>query len=347
MKKKTSNEYKQKQVTKTLLVDGNNLVKIGFHGVKDYYHNGKHIGAIWHFVNTIRRFIDEQNFDKVVVMWDGDDNSSARKLIYPQYKEQRRDRDNEYKLDSFTEQKERIKQYLEDCYIRQINVDNNEADDLIAYYCKISENEQKTIYSGDKDLTQLISDKVSVYYPRTKETYSLGSKIKCDFYKFPHENIRTYKILSGDKSDNIDGIYGLGEKTLIKFFPELLEKPVSITDILEKAEILLKENKDNKTLQNLLSGKTKTGVYGDEYFVINEKIINLSSPLISDDAKELVELYYRETLDPDGRGHRGLIKMMMEDGFFKYLPKGDDAWVNFVRPFMKLTRKEKRNYKNN
>ena len=334
-------------MVKTLLVDGNNLVKIGFHGVKDYYHNGKHIGALWHFVNTIRRFIDEQNFDKVVVMWDGDDNSSTRKLIYPQYKEQRRDRDNEYKLDSFTEQKERIKQYLEDCYIRQINVDNNEADDLIAYYCQISENEQKTIYSGDKDLTQLISDKVSVYYPRTKETYHLGSKIKCDIYEFPHQNIRTYKILSGDKSDNIEGISGLGEKTLIKFFPELLEKSVSITDILEKTENLLKENKNNKTLQNLLSGKTKSGVYGDEYFVINEKIINLSNPLITDDAKELVELYYKESLDPDGRGHRGLIKMMMEDGFFKYLPKGDDAWVNFVRPFMKLTRKEKRNYNNN
>lgn len=334
-------------MVKTLLVDGNNLVKIGFHGVKDYYHNGKHIGALWHFVNTIRRFIDEQNFDKVVVMWDGDDNSSTRKLIYPQYKEQRRDRDNEYKLDSFTEQKERIKQYLEDCYVRQINVDNNEADDLIAYYCQISDNEQKTIYSGDKDLTQLISDKVSVYYPRTKETYQLGSKIKCDIYEFPHQNIKTYKILSGDKSDNIDGISGLGEKTLIKFFPELLEKPVTITDILQKAENLLKENKNNKTLQNLISGKTKSGVYGEEFFTINEKIINLSNPLITDDAKELVELYYRETLDPDGRGHRNLIKMMMEDGFFKYLPKGDDAWVNFVRPFMKLTRKEKRNYNNN
>ena len=334
-------------MVKTLLVDGNNLVKIGFHGVKDYYHNGKHIGALWHFVNTIRRFIDEQNFDKVVVMWDGDDNSSTRKLIYPQYKEQRRDRDNEYKLDSFTEQKERIKQYLEDCYVRQINVDNNEADDLIAYYCQISDNEQKTIYSGDKDLTQLISDKVSVYYPRTKETYQLGSKIKCDVYEFPHQNIKTYKILSGDKSDNIDGISGLGEKTLIKFFPELLEKPVSITDILQKAENLLKENKNNKTLQNLISGKTKSGVHGEEFFTINEKIINLSNPLITDDAKELVELYYRETLDPDGRGHRNLIKMMMEDGFFKYLPKGDDAWVNFVRPFMKLTRKEKRNYNNN
>ena len=334
-------------MVKTLLVDGNNLVKIGFHGVKDYYHNGKHIGALWHFVNTIRRFIDEQNFDKVVVMWDGDDNSSTRKLIYPQYKEQRRDRDNVYKLDSFTEQKERIKQYLEDCYIRQINVDNNEADDLIAYYCQISENEHKTIFSGDKDLLQLISDKVSVYYPKTKQTFRNGDKVMLEYYYFPHQNIKTYKILSGDKSDNIDGISGLGEKTLIKFFPELLEKPVTITDILQKAENLLKENKNNKTLQNLISGKTKSGVHGEEFFAINEKIINLSNPLITDDAKELVELYYRETLDPDGRGHRNLIKMMMEDGFFKYLPKGDDAWVNFVRPFMKLTRKEKRNYNNN
>jgi hypothetical protein len=63
--------------------------------------------------------------------------------------------------------------------------------------------------------------------------------------------------------------------------------------------------------------------------------------------KNLLNYIIEKRLDPDGRGHRNLIKMMMEDGFFKYLPKGDDAWVNFVRPFMKLTRKEKRNYKNN
>ena len=332
-------------MTKTLLVDGNYLLKVGVCGVKDFYHNGKHIGGLWYFINTIRRFIDEQNFDKVVVMWDEDNNSSARKLIYPQYKENRRDRENEYKLDSFTEQKERIKQYLEDCYIRQINIDNNEADDLIAYYCQISENEQKTIYSGDKDLTQLISDKVSVFYPRTKQTYHLGSKIKCDFYEFPHENIKTYKILSGDKSDNIDGISGLGEKTLIKLFPEILDETVNITDILSKAERLLSEDKDNTVLKNLLSGKTKTGIYGNEFFEINEKIVDLSNPLITDEGKTLVELYYTESLDPDGRGHRNIIKMMMEDGFFKFLPKGDNNWVNFLTPFLKLTRKEKKNYK--
>jgi hypothetical protein len=137
----------------------------------------------------------------------------------------------------------------------------------------------------------------------------------------------------------------LGEKTLVKLFPELLDQTVTITDILIKAETLLKEDKGNKSLQNLLSGKTKTGVYGEEFFIINEKIIDLSKPLITDEAKELVELYYRESLDPDGRGYRNLLKMMMEDGFFKFLPKVDDAWVDFVRPYMKLTRKEKKNYK--
>ncbi len=330
---------------KTLIIDGNNLFKIGFHGVRDFYHEGRHVGGTWHFINTIRRFVDEQNFDKVVVFWDGISNSSARRLIYPQYKEHRRSDFNEFKQDSFDEQKERIKQYLEEMFVRQIVIDNNEADDLIAYYCQISEDEIKTIFSGDKDLTQLISDKVSIYSPNSKQVYKNGDKIKIQFHEFPHQNIKTYKILSGDKSDNIDGIYYLGEKTLVKLFPELLDRTVTITDILTKAETLLKEDKDNKVLQNLLSGKTKTGVYGEEFFIINEKIVDLSKPLITDEAKELVELYYRESLDPDGRGYKNLLKMMMQDGFFKFLPKGDNAWVNFVRPFMKLTRKEKRNYK--
>lgn len=330
---------------KTLIVDGNNLFKIGFHGVKDFYHDGKHVGGVWHFINTIRRFIEEHNFDKVVVFWDGDDNSSARKLIYPQYKEHRRNDMNEFKMDSFQEQKERVKQYLEEMFVRQVLIDNNEADDLIAYYCQISENEHKTIFSGDKDLTQLISDKVTIYSPNAKRFYKNGDKIKLQFHELPHKNIKTFKVISGDKSDNIDGIYYLGEKTLIKIFPELLDETVTVTDILEKAENLLKEDKDNKVLQNLLSGKTKSGIFGEEFFTINEKIVDLSNPLITDDAKELVELYYRESLDPDGRGYKNLIKMMMQDGFFKYLPKGDDAWVYFLKPFLKLTRKEKRKFK--
>jgi 5'-3' exonuclease len=332
-------------MTKTLLVDANNLLKIGFHGVKDYYHNGNHIGGIWHFLNTLRRFIDEYNFDKVIVFWDNEGNSNKRKIIYPQYKENRIQEQNEYKVQSFSFQKERVKQYLEEMFVRQVNVDNNEADDLIAYYCQIAENENITIFSSDKDLTQLISENVSIYSPSAKQMFKNGDKIKLKEHEIPHNNILTYKILTGDKSDNIDGIYYLGDKTLFKLFPELLEQELTITDILSKAEILLKEDKENIALKNLLTGKTKSGIYGDEYYEINKKIVDLSEPMIDDEGKEVVELYYTETLDPDGRGHRNLIKMMMEDGFFKFLPKGDDAWVNFVKPFLKLTRKEKNNFK--
>jgi DNA polymerase-1 len=331
-------------MTKTLLVDGNNLIKIGVHGVKDFFHSGKHIGGVWHFINTLRRFIDTENFDKVVVFWDGDDNSSARKLLYPQYKENRKTPFDITKQDSIAEQKERVKQYLEELFIRQVLVDNNEADDLIAYYCQISPDEDKTIFSGDRDLTQLISDKVRVYLPDMKQYYKLGDKIKFKDVEIPHYNVKTYKIIAGDKSDNINGIYYLGDKTLIKLFPELLDQEVNFNDILEKAEILHKDDKDNKVLQNLLTGRTKSGIFGEEFFVINEKIVDLSNPLITEDGKNIVQEYYSETLDPDGRGHRNVIKLMMEDGFFKFLPKGDNAWVNFLTPFLKLTRKEKRKF---
>ena len=333
-------------MTKTLLVDGNNLIKIGFHGVKEYFHNGQHIGAIWHFLNTLRRFIEENNYNKVVVFWDSDTNSSQRRLIYPKYKLNRKEVSNEYKQESYEGQKQRVKQYLEEMFVRQVEVENSEADDLIAYYCQISEDEDKTIFSSDRDLTQLISEKVSIYSPSAKRYYKNGDTIKMSDFEVPHYNVKTIKILTGDSSDNIDGIFYLGEKTLFKFFPELLEKPVDYTDILSKGEELLKENKDNKSLQNLLSGKTKEGIFGDEYYDINKKLIDLSNPLINQEGKEMVDSYYSESLDPDGRGYKNLIRMMMEDGLFKYLPKSDDSWVYFLKPFLKLTRKEKSKFKN-
>ena len=241
-------------MTKTLLVDGNNLIKIGFHGVKDFFHSGKHVGGVWHFINTLRRFIETEGFDKVVVFWDGDENSLSRKILYPQYKSNRKTSFDLEKENSISEQKERVKQYLEELFIRQVLVDNNEADDLIAYYCQISPDEMKTIFSGDRDLTQLISDKVRVYLPDLKQYYTLGDKIKFKDIEVPHYNVKTYKIIAGDKSDNIDGIYYLGDKTIEKLFPELLDREVKFTDILQKAELLHKEDKDNKVLQNLLTG---------------------------------------------------------------------------------------------
>jgi 5'-3' exonuclease len=332
---------------KTLLVDGNNLLKIGFHGVRDFFNNGEHVGGTWHFLNTLRRFLEENNYNKVVVFWDSETGSSQRRIIYPKYKLNRKQKnEDDFKDQSFTTQKNRVKQYLEETFVRQLEVEQSEADDLIAYYCQISEDEDKTIFSSDRDLTQLISEKVTIYSPQQKRYYKNGDGIKIYESEIPHYNVKTYKILTGDSSDNIDGIFYLGEKTFLKLFPEILDTELKYTDILTKAEMLLSEQKGNVALQNLLSGKTKEGIFGEEFFTINEKLVDLANPLISHEVKELVRSYYSESLDPDGRGHRNLIRMMMEDGFFKFLPKGDDAWVNFLKPFLKLSRKEKTNFRN-
>jgi DNA polymerase-1 len=333
-------------VIKTLLVDGDNLFKIGFHGVKELYNNGDHLGGLYHFINILRRFLEEHNLDKVVVFWDGDSNSSIRKSIYPQYKANRRQDMNEYKYESYLQQKSRVKQYLEEIFVRQVEMINNEADDLIAHYCKVATDEDVIIFSADKDLTQLISERVTIYSPITKQYFKNGDMITINKVEIPHYNVLITKVFTGDKSDNIDGIEGLGEKTLLKFFPDLQEMPCTMDKLLDIARNN-EQKKKPKALENILTGKTKNGILGEEFYNTNMKIVDLGNPLITDEGKELVEQIQTDTIDPTDRGYKNLMRLMMEDGLFKYLPKNDEAWVNFLRPFMKLTRKEKRNTNKN
>ena len=321
-------------------------MKIGFHGVKDLYSDGSHLGAIYHFINTIRKFLEEHNYDKVVVFWDAEHSSYPRKKLYPQYKEKRTLDMNEFKYESYLTQNSRIKEYLEEVFVRQIEMVYNEADDLIAYYCQMATNEEITIFSSDKDLTQLISNKVSIYSPNAKQYFKQGDMITINKVKIPHYNVLLCKILAGDNSDNISGIEGLGEKTLVKLFPDMLTKPCSISEIRATATNILKDKK-SKVVMNILIGKTKNGILGEEFYITNEKIVDLSNPLITEEGKELVRQIITDTIDPTDRGYKNLMRMMMADGLFKYLPKNDEAWVNFLKPFMKLIRKEKRNTNKN
>lgn len=333
-------------MTKTLLIDGDNLFKVGYHGVKDLYSDGSHIGGIYHFINTIRKFLEEHNHDKVIAFWDGESNSSIRKSIYPNYKANRRQDMNEFKYESYLHQKSRVKMYLEEVFVRQVEVINNESDDLIAYYTQIATDEKIIIFSADKDLTQLISQRVTIYSPVDKRYFRNGDKIMINKVEIPHDNVLLCKIFTGDKSDNIDGIQGLGEKTLVKLFPQMQEKQCTVEEILDNARNI-EQKKPIKTLSNILTGKTKSGILGEEFYVVNNKIVNLKEPLITDEGKTFVEQIYQETLDPTDRGYKNLMKMMVADGLFKYLPKNDEAWVNFLKPFLKLTRKEKRSINKN
>jgi DNA polymerase-1 len=329
---------------KTLLVDGDNLFKIGFHGVRELFVEGNHIGGVFHFLNTLRKQLVDNEYDKVIVFWDGKQNSKIRRELYPNYKLNRKNDMTEEKLESYYTQKNRVKQYLEECFVRQVEVEQNESDDLIAFYCQIATDEEKVIFSSDKDLLQLINESTSLYSPLQRYTYKNGDKVKFGDYYIPHQNILTVKILMGDKSDNIQGIERLGEKTFVKIFPEVLETSLFVDDILTKTKQLLEEKNKLNVLKNIVNGQTKDGVLGDEYYVVNKKIMDLGSPLITEKGREVVSLYYSESLDPEGRDRKNIIGMMMEDGFFKYLPKTDEAFVDFLKPFLKLTRKEKRKF---
>ena len=148
-------------------------------------------------------------------------------------------------------------------------------------------------------------------------------------------------MVCGDPSDNIDGIKGLGIKTLLKLFPEIQKEPITIRSLYKKSKVLLVETQKNKALNNMVNGITKNGELGHDFFKNNKEIIELSKPFITDEAKRDIDGLVKEKLDPKGRSYKNTMKMMMEDGLFQLLPKTDDGWINFLNPFLKLTRKEK------
>lgn len=326
----------------TLLVDGDNLLTIGFYGVKNYFYKGEHIGGIYHFLNTLRRFIDIHRLDKIVVFWDGNESASQRKKIYPNYKLNRRERvKSENEINSYNYQRHRVKLYLEEIYVRQGEYEFCETDDCIAFYVQNSPNEKKIIYSSDGDLTQLVSENTSIYNPSHSKLYNPNDTILYHHEEVLIENVKIIKMMCGDPSDNIYGIRNLGIKRLLSIFPEIKTQKFSIDEIIRKSNLLFEENKNNKLIANLLTGVTKEGVFGDEFFEINQKIVSLDEQFLTDDAREDILSLINDNIDPEGRSYKNTIKMMIEDGLFQVLPKRDDVWVNFLNPFLRLTRKEK------
>ena len=167
-----------------LLVDGDNLLTIGFFGLKNHFHKGNHIGAQYHFINTLRRLIDVHRLDKVVVFWDGEEGSSSRKKFYSHYKENRKSRiRTEEEMGAYSSQRNRVKQYLEELYVRQGEYDFCESDDSIAYYTQKS-NENILIYSSDGDLTQLVSERTQLLNPSHNRIYNLN-----DMFVYDHQDL--------------------------------------------------------------------------------------------------------------------------------------------------------------
>ena len=329
-------------MSNVLLVDGDNLLTIGFFGLKNHFYKGEHIGGIYHFINTLRRTIEIHHLDKIVVFWDGQDGSITRKRFYHQYKENRKSRiRSEEELHSYGKQRNRIKQYLEELFVRQGEYEFCESDDSIAYYVQNSPNDNKIIFSSDGDLTQLVSENTKLFNPSHSKIYQPNDMFVYDHEQILIQNIKLVKMICGDPSDNIAGIKNLGVRRLISLVPEIKTEEITVEFILERFNNLFEEDNDNRLVKNLLTGVTKYGILGEEFFDVNSRIVSLDNPFLTDEARESITSLINDLIDPEGRSYKNTMKMMMEDGIFLLLPKSDDAWINFLNPFLRLTRKEK------
>lgn len=332
-----------KKITKTLIVDGNVLLKRSYNGAKHVYHKGTHIGGIFQFYTTLRKLIVEHNIDKVVIMWDGERGGTLRLDYYPDYKGNRpKFFDKDYEL-----QKIRVKQYAEELFIRQCEDPDVESDDLQAFYCQNKKkNEEVIIYTNDRDLCQLISEDVTIFLADKKQIVGIGNYQW--YFEHHYSNAGLIKMIEGCSTDNVKGIDGVTEKTLIEHFPEIKTQQVTLEEIIEKSKTI-QENRDKnkplKVLNNIINGVSKGSHKGGVY-EINNKIINLKEPLLTEEAKELVLQSISLPIDPDGRDQKNVLKMMLDDGVMYVIPGGENGYLNFMEPFIRLIKKEKLNFKN-
>jgi 5'-3' exonuclease len=329
----------------SLLIDGEYLLKQGFHGAKHL--QGKHgsVGAIFHFVNTIKRFYQDYAVTKVVVFWEGRGSKDYRQAYYPYYKQNRNnkvDLDEAFDLDR---QRIRIKQYLEELSIRQVEIDGCEADDGIAYYSMNSPNESKIVYTNDRDLLQLLDEDTKVCLTIKNAKVMINVDNFDSYFDYHYSNVGIIKMIAGDTSDNISGLQNIGEQKVLKYFPEIKSKPVNQDWVLNRTRELLAEKPEDKTLNTIINGETKWGTYGSDYFSVMNKIINLKEPHVTDGLKDAISEMVNETLSPEGRGGiKKIMEMMKEDELLNFLPKNDDAFFVFWSSFITIIKKEENDY---
>ena len=327
----------------TLVVDGDALLKRAFFGAKNVFNKEKeHIGGLFQFLNMLRKTLSEKYYNKVVVFWDGQYGNQSRRKIYPNYKTNRKKSSN-YDSKSFLRQKVRTQQYLEELYVRQHVDQNTEADDLIAHYCiNKKQNEIITIYTADRDLLQLVEENVKVFLMDKKEIVNQKTVITTRELEYLPINVCLVKILIGDSSDNILGIKGLSPKRLGELVPELKTRKVELEEI-KKLEYEGDNWRVTKVLNNIKTGTSNGGVFGDELYEINEKIINLKKPFINEGARKSVEDLVNLNLDPTGRDYKNVIRMMIEDGITNVIPASYEDQSEFLIPFITLKNNENKN----
>lgn len=202
---------------KLLLIDGHSILNRAFYGLPDLTNSeGLHTNAVYGFLNMLFRMLEEEEPTYLAVAFDLH-APTFRHRMYEAYKGTRKPM-----LPELREQVPLMKEVLGAMGITIVTKEGYEADDIIGTLARKSEEKgmMVTVFSGDRDLLQLATDRVQIRLPKTKggkttiENY-FAKEVE-EAYQLKPRQIIDLKGLMGDSSDNIPGIPGVGEKTATK-----------------------------------------------------------------------------------------------------------------------------------
>lgn len=271
---------------KVILVDGNNLMFRSFYATL-YSGNimtnkeGFPTNALYGFVNMLNKIISEEAPKYIMVAFDI--GKTFRHEKYDYYKGKRDETPEDLK-----KQFPIAKKILNAMGIKYLELEGYEADDIIGSFAKKVDESQDfiaTIISSDKDLLQLISDRVEVKLLKPKDYIRMNKETFIETYGLDPIKMIDLKSLMGDASDNIPGVKGIGEKTAIK----LLQTYGSLDGVYENIDSIkgsvhdkLVNDKDNAYMSYNIAT-----IYKE--VPVDTNIENIK--FVSENAEELINIY--------------------------------------------------------
>ncbi|MEK5232842.1 DNA polymerase I [Lysinibacillus sp. FSL K6-0232] len=283
---------------KLLLLDGNSLAYRAFFALPLLTNDsGVHTNAVYGFTTMLQKLLEEEKPTKILVAFDAG-KTTFRHETFTEYKGGRQKTPPE-----LSEQFPYLRKLIDAYGIKQYEQELYEADDIIGTLAKEAASQEMdvVIVSGDRDLTQLATEQVTVYI--TKKGITEIEKNTPAFieekYGLTPLQIIDMKGLMGDSSDNIPGVPGVGEKTAVKLLKEhgSVEALYAAMDTLKASK--MKEKLVANEEQALMSKKLAT-IYTDAPIGIS-----------------LADLAY------DGPKEEELIGVWQELGFKSLLEKSD------------------------
>ncbi|MCX7671112.1 MAG: DNA polymerase I, partial [Anaerolineae bacterium] len=217
--------------SKLVLIDGHSLAFRAFHALPLTLTapDGELTNAVFGFTSMLLNVLRDQQPEYVAVAFDV--GKTFRHEMFPEYKGHR-----ERMPDELRTQVERIKQVVETLNIPIFTADGFEADDVLATLARqaSAQGVETLIVTGDRDILQVVDDRVHVLTSgrQFSDTIIYDPAAVQEKYGLRPEQLVDFKALVGDKSDNIPGVRGIGEKTAA----ELLQKYGTLDNIYAHLE---------------------------------------------------------------------------------------------------------------